>query len=154
MKRKGTALRRSFLSFGTRFRTALPDRTGLRIYHCEGPANSPRLACDSSGYCEIATGASALAMTILEALYRKKAAPPERGSWNASICRLVREEQHQEEQDRDDPGACVDFLDLAKRIAATVKSRIGFTPLVKVVEIGLLPRSEKKTKRVIDERYE
>ncbi|MBR3719662.1 MAG: hypothetical protein IKN20_07365, partial [Firmicutes bacterium] len=32
--------------------------------------------------------------------------------------------------------------------------KIGFTPLVKVVEIGLLPRSEKKTKRVIDERYE
>ena len=48
----------------------------------------------------------------------------------------------------------VDFLDLAKRIASKVKSRIGFTPLVKVVEIGLLPRSEKKTKRVIDERYE
>ena len=35
-----------------------------------------------------------------------------------------------------------------------VKSVIGFTPLVKVVEIGVLPRSEKKTKRVIDERYE
>ena len=48
----------------------------------------------------------------------------------------------------------VNFLDLAKRIAARVKSKIGFTPLVKVVEIGLLPRSEKKTKRVIDERYE
>lgn len=48
----------------------------------------------------------------------------------------------------------IDFLDLAKRIAATVKSRIGFTPLVKVVELGLLPRSEKKSKRVIDERYE
>lgn len=48
----------------------------------------------------------------------------------------------------------VDFLELAKRIASKVKSRIGFTPLVKVVEIGLLPRSEKKTKRVIDERYE
>ena len=48
----------------------------------------------------------------------------------------------------------VDFLDLAKRIAGTVKSRIGFTPLVKVVELGLLPRSEKKSKRVIDERYE
>ena len=48
----------------------------------------------------------------------------------------------------------VDFLDLANRIAARVKSKIGFTPLVKVVEIGLLPRSEKKTKRVIDERYE
>ncbi len=48
----------------------------------------------------------------------------------------------------------VDFLDMAKRVTARVKSRIGFTPLVKVVEIGLLPRSEKKTKRVIDERYE
>lgn len=48
----------------------------------------------------------------------------------------------------------VDFLDMAKRVATRVKSRIGFTPLVKVVEIGLLPRSEKKTKRVIDERYE
>ncbi|NLD83058.1 MAG: phenylacetate--CoA ligase [Clostridiales bacterium] len=48
----------------------------------------------------------------------------------------------------------VDFLDLADRIAARVKSGIGFTPLVKVVENGLLPRSEKKTKRVIDERYD
>ena len=48
----------------------------------------------------------------------------------------------------------VDFLDMAKRVATRVKSRIGFTPLVKVVEIGLLPRSEKKTKRVIDERYD
>ena len=48
----------------------------------------------------------------------------------------------------------VDFLDMAKRVASRVKSRIGFTPLVKVVEIGLLPRSEKKSKRVIDERYD
>lgn len=48
----------------------------------------------------------------------------------------------------------IDFLNLAKRIAERVKSKIGFTPLVKVVELGLLPRSEKKTKRVIDERYE
>lgn len=48
----------------------------------------------------------------------------------------------------------VDFLDIARKVAVRVKSRIGFTPLVKVVEIGLLPRSEKKTKRVIDERYE
>ena len=39
-------------------------------------------------------------------------------------------------------------------IAERVKSRIGFTPLVKVVEIGVLPRSEKKAKRVIDTRYE
>ena len=48
----------------------------------------------------------------------------------------------------------VNFQDLADRVSAKVKSRIGFTPLVKVVEIGLLPRSEKKTKRVIDERYD
>ena len=48
----------------------------------------------------------------------------------------------------------VDFNDLSKRIAVAVKSRIGFTPIVKVVEIGVLPRSEKKTKRVIDERYD
>lgn len=48
----------------------------------------------------------------------------------------------------------VDFMNLAKKLEASVKSRIGFTPLVKVVEVGVLPRSEKKTKRVIDERYE
>lgn len=48
----------------------------------------------------------------------------------------------------------VNFFDLAKHISEMVKSRIGFTPLVKVVELGLLPRSEKKSKRVIDERYE
>ena len=48
----------------------------------------------------------------------------------------------------------VDFADLAKRIAEMVKSRIGFTPIVKVVEIGVLPRSMKKTARVIDERYD
>jgi len=48
----------------------------------------------------------------------------------------------------------VNFLELADRIAVKVKSKIGFTPLVKVVENGLLPRSEKKTKRVIDERYD
>ena len=48
----------------------------------------------------------------------------------------------------------VDFNALAKKLEFTVKSRIGFTPLVKVVELGVLPRSEKKTKRVIDERYE
>lgn len=47
----------------------------------------------------------------------------------------------------------VDFAQLSGRIAEKVKSRIGFTPIVKVVEIGVLPRSEKKTQRVIDERY-
>ena len=48
----------------------------------------------------------------------------------------------------------VNFQELADRIAVKVKSAIGFTPIVKVVENGLLPRSEKKTKRVIDERYD
>ncbi|MGN0586930.1 MAG: phenylacetate--CoA ligase family protein [Oscillospiraceae bacterium] len=48
----------------------------------------------------------------------------------------------------------VDFNDLSRRISEKVKSRIGFTPIVKVVEIGLLPRSTKKTVRVIDERYD
>ena len=47
-----------------------------------------------------------------------------------------------------------DFAELAQQIAEKVKSRIGFTPLIKIVEIGVLPRSEKKTKRVIDERYD
>lgn len=47
-----------------------------------------------------------------------------------------------------------DFLEVADRVAAEVKSSIGFTPLVKVVELGVLPRSEKKTQRVFDERYE
>lgn len=47
-----------------------------------------------------------------------------------------------------------DFNDLSERVAERVKSKIGFTPIVKVVEEGLLPRSEKKAKRVIDERFE
>ena len=47
----------------------------------------------------------------------------------------------------------VNFAALADRIAEKVKSRIGFTPIVKVVEIGVLPRSMKKTARVIDERF-
>ena len=48
----------------------------------------------------------------------------------------------------------VDFANLAKRITEKVKSGIGFTPIVKVVEVGVLPRSMKKTARVIDERYD
>ena len=46
-----------------------------------------------------------------------------------------------------------DFKLLQKKVAATIKSRIGFTPMVYVVELGFLPRSAKKTQRVIDERY-
>ena len=48
----------------------------------------------------------------------------------------------------------VDWEDLRHRIARRVRHRIGFTPLVKIVELGVLPRSEKKTKRVYDERYD
>ena len=48
----------------------------------------------------------------------------------------------------------VDFESLSHRIAEKVKSRIGFTPIVKVVEVGVLPRSMKKTARVIDERFD
>ena len=48
----------------------------------------------------------------------------------------------------------VDWEDLRGRIARRVRHRIGFTPLVKIVELGVLPRSEKKTKRVFDERYD
>ena len=48
----------------------------------------------------------------------------------------------------------VDFAALSKRIAEKVKSKIGFTPIVKVVEVGVLPRSMKKTARVIDERFD
>ena len=48
----------------------------------------------------------------------------------------------------------VDWEDLRGRVARSVRHRIGFTPLVKIVELGVLPRSEKKTKRVYDERYD
>ena len=47
-----------------------------------------------------------------------------------------------------------DWSDLSRRIAEKVKSRIGFTPIIKIVEVGVLPRSMKKTARVIDERYD
>ncbi|WP_295068449.1 phenylacetate--CoA ligase family protein [Ruminococcus sp.] len=47
-----------------------------------------------------------------------------------------------------------DWASLSSRIAEKVKSHIGFTPIVKIVEIGVLPRSMKKTARVIDERYD
>ena len=50
------------------------------------------------------------------------------------------------------PGS-VDWAQTANAVAARAKSKIGFTPLVKIVELGFLPRSEKKTRRVYDERY-
>lgn len=42
---------------------------------------------------------------------------------------------------------------LEKEIAEQFKYKIGLTPVVKLVEIGELPRSEKKSTRVFDNRY-
>lgn len=47
-----------------------------------------------------------------------------------------------------------DWADLSEEVAHEVRNRIGFTPMVKIVELGVLPRSEKKTRHVIDERYD
>lgn len=46
----------------------------------------------------------------------------------------------------------VDFNEMSKQILDLFKSMIGMTPKVIVVPIGTLPRSEKKTKRVVDYR--
>lgn len=46
----------------------------------------------------------------------------------------------------------VSFDQAGTRIRELFKSRIGVTPKVSVVPFGTLPRSEKKTKRVIDHR--
>ena len=46
----------------------------------------------------------------------------------------------------------VSFERTQQRITELFKSRIGITPKITVVPIGTLPRSEKKTKRVIDHR--
>lgn len=46
------------------------------------------------------------------------------------------------------------WADLSEEVAHEARNRIGFTPMVKIVELGVLPPSEKKTKRVIDERYD
>ena len=46
----------------------------------------------------------------------------------------------------------VDFENAANTIRNLVKSKIGATPKVNIVPFGTLPRSEKKTQRVIDHR--
>lgn len=46
----------------------------------------------------------------------------------------------------------VNFEKVGIRIKELVKSKIGVRPRVNVVPVGTLPRSEKKTKRVIDHR--
>ncbi|MDO5021529.1 MAG: phenylacetate--CoA ligase [Lachnospiraceae bacterium] len=48
----------------------------------------------------------------------------------------------------------VDFEKTALHIRELFKSRIGMTPKVTAVPIGTLQRTEKKTKRVIDYRYQ
>lgn len=46
----------------------------------------------------------------------------------------------------------VDFEQTVRQIRDLFKSRIGVTPKITVVPVGTLPRSEKKTQRVIDHR--
>lgn len=46
----------------------------------------------------------------------------------------------------------VDFEQTGRQIRYLFKSRIGVTPKITVVPVGTLPRSEKKTQRVIDHR--
>lgn len=46
----------------------------------------------------------------------------------------------------------VDFAETARRISKLVKSKFGVTPKVAIVPAGTLARSEKKTKRVEDQR--
>ena len=46
----------------------------------------------------------------------------------------------------------VNFEKTAQTIRELFKSKIGVTPKITVVPVGTLPRSEKKTKRVIDHR--
>ena len=48
----------------------------------------------------------------------------------------------------------VDFEKTALHIRELFKSRIGMTPKVTAVPVGTLQRNEKKTKRVIDYRYQ
>lgn len=65
---------------------------------------------------------------------------------------------HDEEKNKDvilitcEAEGRVNFDATAAKIKELFKSRIGVTPKITVVPIGTLPRSEKKTKRVIDHR--
>ncbi len=65
---------------------------------------------------------------------------------------------HDDEKNRDvmlltaEAEGRVSFDTAAKKITDLFKSRIGVTPKVTIVPMGTLPRSEKKTKRVIDHR--
>ncbi len=45
-------------------------------------------------------------------------------------------------------------LDVAERVSEALRQRLGVRPDVEVVPLGELPRTERKTKRVLDERLE
>jgi len=45
------------------------------------------------------------------------------------------------------------FYGLERTVEALFKERIGVTPVAKAVKLGDLPRSEKKTTRIFDNRY-
>jgi phenylacetate-CoA ligase len=42
---------------------------------------------------------------------------------------------------------------IEESLSLVFKAKIGLTPTVKGVGLGELPRSEKKTKRIFDNRY-
>ena len=42
---------------------------------------------------------------------------------------------------------------IEENLASIFKGKIGMTPHAKAVEVGELPRSEKKTRRIFDNRY-
>ncbi len=46
----------------------------------------------------------------------------------------------------------VDFMSTAEEIKRLFKTKLNVTPNVSIVSINILPRSEKKTKRVFDHR--
>ena len=46
-----------------------------------------------------------------------------------------------------------DLIRVQENLAAIFKAKIGITPIAKGVPIGDLPRSEKKTRRIYDNRY-
>lgn len=46
-----------------------------------------------------------------------------------------------------------DWAKIEENVAAIFKAKIGMTPEPKAVAMGELPRSEKKTKRIFDDRY-
>lgn len=82
------------------------------------------------------------------------------GSIDGVCCEYTISLAHDEEKNRDlmlittEAEGRVNFEQTEARIRDAVKSRIGVTPKVTIVPAGTLPRSEKKTQRVIDYRQQ